>query len=150
MLAVVYIHLLIHLFIKSSRCVASKRTWGDLYSLGGLLEVMSTLNPELDGRIIPCLCPKDPSTFSGGTWTLKTHIRVSNTSPYLRRYDWTPRDDGHGHTHLNVFNHNDQESQFPGCRRNGGRRCPVPRRHIHSWYTNFNLSLWIHIPSEVR
>ena len=37
-------------------------------------------------------------TFSEGTWTLQTYITVSNTSPYLRRYDyrslWIYRVDG--------------------------------------------------------
>ena len=28
--------------------------------------------------------PRDPSTFSEGTWTLQTSKTVSNTSPYLR------------------------------------------------------------------
>ena len=35
--------------------------------------------------------PRDPHTFSEGNWTLKAYIN-SLQSPYLRRYDWIPRE----------------------------------------------------------
>ena len=71
--------------------------------------------------------PRDPpmnlSTVSEGNWTLLTYITVSNTSPYLRKYDWIPRDSKH-QTRTNQIN---RSLSLP-CRRLTGKvPCPQMR-----------------------